>query len=379
MSKINQTNPRRCVSVVVPVYNESAFLPDHIEEIITHLTARENRYDWEIIAIDDGSTDSSGKVLDGIAKRQPNVHVLHHLHNLGLGHALRFGFSNTSGDFVVVLDVDLSYGVEHIDELLDAADQTNARIVLTSPYMRGGSISNVPWMRRILSSWGNRFLGFFAKGHFSTLTSMVRLYDGPFIRALSLKSGDMGIMPEAVYKSILLGERIAEIPGRLDWERQLGVGSARISSLRVLRQVLSTLLSGFFFRPFLFLVLPGCMIGAIAMYSDYWSLRHFIDALMELREQTGQFTFSVAFASAYAEHPHTFVMGMLFSMLSLQFIGMGMLAFQNKRYFEELYHLGSTRYRALPVRTRPEGSPTGISPSTDREKRTLRSHSTTDS
>ena len=54
---------------------------------------------------------------------------------------------------------------------------------------------------------------------------------------------------------------------------------------------------------------------------------------------------SAAVALAYAEYPHTFIVGLLSLMLAMQLIGMAMLSLQNKRYFDELFHLGSTLLR----------------------------------
>ena len=244
-------------------------------------------------------------------------------------------------------DVDLSYDVRHIEELLAKIEETRAKIVLASPYMRGGSINNVPGSRRFLSIMGNRFLKVFVKGHFSTLTSLVRIYDGPFIRSLDLRAEGMAVMPEIIHKAMVLRARIVEAPARLDWGPQLEYGQSRTSSMRVLKHVLSTVLSGFIFRPFFFLVAPGMLVGAFAAYVNIWMFVHFIGAYRELAAAGSTFAFSEAFANAFAEFPHTFIIGFLSAMVAIQLVGQGLLALQNKKYFEELFHLGSTHIRDM--------------------------------
>jgi len=335
------------ISVILPAFNEEVLLKSHLEQVHAYLATAEDRYRSEMLVINDGSIDRTGDIADQFATERENVRVLHHPRNFGLGQALKFGFANTRGDFVVVLDVDLSYDVQHIGELVDKMRESHAKIVLASPYMEGGSIRSVPWLRRTLSIAGNRFLKMFVRGHVSTLTGMVRAYDGPFIRSLDLRSTGMDIMPEAIYKALVLRASIHETPARLDWEPQLRHGQARTSSLKLLGHIMSTVLSGFFFRPFLFFVVPGLLTGLFAAYVDFWMIVHFVDAYSDLSSGKSGATVSAAFSVAYARFPHTFVTALLSTTLAIQLIGMGSIALQSKRYFEDLFHLGSTHLKDL--------------------------------
>lgn len=340
------------VSIIVPAYNEEALLIKNLTELYEYLQSPERSFTWELLIIDDGSTDSTGRLADDFARGSSNVRVLHHPSNFGLGQAFKFGFANTSGDYVITLDVDLSYDIKHIDELLAKIRETNAKIVLASPYMRGGSIKNIPLYRKILSVLGNRFLRLFVKGHFSTLTSLVRIYDGPFIRSLDLRSMGMDVMPETLYKAMVLQARIDEMPARLDWGPQLEVGDKRSSSMRIIRHVFSTIVSGFVFRPFLFFVVPGLVIGIFSLYVNFWMFVHFFEAIGEFDRSGTEYSLSSAFAAAYEAYPHTFIIGFLSLMLAIQLVGMGLIALQSKRYFEDLFHLGSTRLRELRQRVK---------------------------
>lgn len=347
---MNKLEDRPFVSVIIPAYNEEALLAKNLAELHKYLVSPERNFDWELLVVNDGSSDKTGVIANEFARTHSNVRVLHHPSNFGLGQALKFGFANTSGDYVITMDVDLSYDTRHIDELLAKIRETNAKIVLASPYMRGGTIKNVPRLRRILSILGNRFLRLFVKGHFSTLTSLVRVYDGPFIRSLDLRSMGMDVMPETLYKAMVLQARIDEMPARLDWGPQLEVGDGRTSSMRVFRHVFSTILSGFVFRPFLFFVIPGVLIGAFSLYVNFWMFVHFFEAVSALDRSGVEYSFSSAFAAAYKAYPHTFIIGFLSAMLAIQLVGMGLMALQSKTYFEDLFHLGSARLRDIRQR-----------------------------
>ena len=173
------------VTVVIPARNEEAIITATLERVVGYLHTIEERYPWEIIVVDDGSGDRTGELIDGFAATEPRVRAFHHHVNFNLGQALRYAFNNARGDYIVTLDADLSYAPEHIGALLEAAVKTGAKVVIASPYCKGGRTTAVPWMRRLLSRSSNALLSLTAKGNLSTLSGMVRCYDRPFIQALS--------------------------------------------------------------------------------------------------------------------------------------------------------------------------------------------------
>lgn len=341
------SSTRPLVSVIFPVYNEEALLREHISEVCAYTDSLADRFEFEILIVNDGSRDSTGQIADELAKEFEMVKVLHHPTNFGVGQALKFGIANTSGDYVVTMDVDLSYDVQHIDQLVDKMRDSHAKIVLASPYMKGGSISNVPTVRRVMSILGNRFLRFFSSSNASTITSMVRAYDGRFVRAMDYRSTGLDLMPETLYKAMVVRAEIAEMPARLDWGPQLKYGENRTSSMRLLKHVFSTIMSGFLFRPMFFFIIPGLLIGAFAIYADFLMFGHFFDALKEVRAEDENAPIGRALKRAYAFAPHAFVFSMLSTMMAIQLLGLGVISMQNKRNYEELYYLNATKLHAL--------------------------------
>jgi glycosyltransferase involved in cell wall biosynthesis len=302
----------------------------------------ESDYRWEMIVVNDGSTDETGELAEEFAKTRENIHVLQHRINFGLGQAFKTAFAQCKGDYVVTLDIDLSYTPEHIKILLDKIRDTRAEVVVASPYMKGGKISNVPWLRRTLSIWANRFLSIAAKGNLSTVTSMVRAYDNKFLREVNLRSRGMGINPEIIYKAILLNAFIAEIPAHLDWGPQRACEVKRRSSMKILRQTMAVLLSGFLFRPVMFFIIPGFALFLLSLYVNTWTFIHFFEHYQSFSQYTWFTTrASAAIAAAFNEAPHTFIVGGLTLMLAIQLVSLGILALQSKSYFEEIYYLGS--------------------------------------
>ena len=218
---------RPLVSVVVPAYNEAEILPTNLAELCDYLTQLEDMYQWEVIIVNDGSTDDTGALAETFAKHRPNVRVLHHRTNFRLGQALRYAFNNCRGEYVVTIDCDLSYGPEHIGRLVTELRSTNAKIVIASPYAKNGHTTNIPFFRRFLSRTANRFLAATARGHLSTLTGMVRAYDRRFLSTLNLRAMGTDINTEILYKAELLGAKVVEIPAHLDWTFSQSNGKRR--------------------------------------------------------------------------------------------------------------------------------------------------------
>ena len=345
--RADQKTNKPLVSLVVPAYNEAWILARNLSALCEYMESLEDEYRWEIILINDGSTDETGQLAEDFAGTRDNIHVIHHITNFGLGQAFQSAFNYCRGDYVLAMDLDLSYAPDHIERLLAKIRETKARVVIASPYMEGGKISNVPWLRRTLSVWANRFLSKTSRSNISTLTGMVRVYDGRFLKTLDLKSMGMDINPEIIYKAKLLEARIEEIPAHLDWKLQTTAGVKRRSSMKVMRHTMAIILSGFIFRPFLFFMLPGLALLVFALYVNAWVFLHFLDQYQNF-SQYGFFLdrASAAVGAAYKLFPHTFIVGLMSLMLAIQLIGLGVMSFQSKRYFEEIFHLGTTIYKS---------------------------------
>ena len=118
----------RTLSVVVPVYNERPTLA----EVIRRMRAVQLPLELEIIAVDDGSSDGSGQVLQAL--QDSTVRVLSHGRNQGKGAAVRTGLAAARGDLVLIQDADLEYDPEDWLRLLDPILKGKARVVYGSRF-----------------------------------------------------------------------------------------------------------------------------------------------------------------------------------------------------------------------------------------------------
>jgi glycosyltransferase involved in cell wall biosynthesis len=329
------------ISIVTPCYNEEAILQQNINSIIAYMDSKNQMYEWEILIINDGSRDNTGLIADDLVSRNKKIRAIHHPSNLNLGNALQTGFRNSKGEIIVVLDIDLSYGVEYIGQMVDKLIETTADIVIASAYMKGGKVTAVPFQRRIMSRWVNRFMSMAAQDKYYTFTGMVRAYRKSFIQSVNLKTRDYEINPEIIYKAMILRAKIVEIPAHLDWTEQNKFAGKRTSSLRVLRSFFSGLMSGFIFRPYIFFMGIGVFLMILSLYQLVWLLIQTLSFMASHNNLEGQNTFSYSLAFQFREYPQSFLVGGITFIIAIQFLSVGFLSLQNKRYFEELFHLGT--------------------------------------
>jgi glycosyltransferase involved in cell wall biosynthesis len=344
-------NKKPLVTLILPVYNEEALLSSSLKIISDYCTSEKIQHPCEILLINDGSSDNTGMMADDLAKENKLLRVIHHPVNMNLGIALQTGFRNAKGSIIVVLDIDLSYSVEHINLLIDKLLSTQADVVIASPYMKGGKVTGVPFSRKILSKTVNLLMRFASQDKFYTYTGMVRAYKTEFIKNLNLKTVNYEINPEILYKASILRARIREIPAHLDWSFQNKFGKKRTSGMRLMQTTLSSLMASFIFRPYKFFLSLGLFFLAIASYICIWIAINTTRILSTLQVDSVYFDdrISIAIGQAFRSRPHAFVLGGITLILSIQILSLGFISLQKKRYFEELFHINSKILRILKI------------------------------
>lgn len=103
------------LSIVIPLLNEDESLPELYRWIVQVMQA--NNYSYEILFIDDGSTDNSWKIISSLAEQNPAVKAIRFLRNSGKAQALHAGFRLAEGNVIITMDADLQDSPEEIPEL----------------------------------------------------------------------------------------------------------------------------------------------------------------------------------------------------------------------------------------------------------------------
>src|SRR3954467_12141299 len=123
------------VSVIVPALNEAANLP----ALAQRVDAAMRGTSYELIVVDDGSTDGTPKVCAALAQRFPLELLVRPEPQAGLSGAVLDGFARAHGDVLVVMDADLQHPPERIPALLAALEEPGVDVALGSRYAAGGT------------------------------------------------------------------------------------------------------------------------------------------------------------------------------------------------------------------------------------------------
>lgn len=329
------------LSVVVAVYNEEGIISRSLQRIVDELN-RHSEISWELICVNDGSTDGTGALMEQCTTNNSMIRVYHHRRNRGQGRALLTGFAHCRGEVIVTLDADLSYGSEYIFMLKDALFKENVEIALASPYTKGGMVKNVPFYRHFLSRMGNFYLARMSQYPISTSTCVVRAYRREVIDSLLLTSDGMELQLEILMKAAVMGFQVCEVPAKLEWdvEKLSETDFRRASKMRLLRTIRLYLLMGWLTR-------PAAIFMGISSLMLLCGLFIFIALFRRVLEHIGTHpgvswlqSASLSLQEVFQAYAYSFIIYGGIFLIGLQIFTYALLLIQNKYHFEELFRLG---------------------------------------
>lgn len=194
---------RPSISAVLPAFNEAANLERTVAglaPVLSRLSAR-----WEIVVVDDGSTDATAEVAARLAAAQWGLRLLRHPRNLGYGAALRTGFAAARHEWILLFDADGQFLPGEAERLVAAAD--GADLVAGVRAHRAD-----PWHRRAYA-WVWRALCRLVLGvRVQDINCGFKVLRTALIPSLDLRAGGALIGAELLAKASRAGARIVEVP-----------------------------------------------------------------------------------------------------------------------------------------------------------------------
>ncbi len=192
------------VSVLIAAYNEERTIATVVERV------RSVPLDIEVVAVNDGSSDSTGAVIDRLQREGKIEVAIHHPRNRGKGAAIRTAIEAASGDVIVVQDADLEYNPQEFVRLLQPIARGEADAVFGSRFLGGD--------HRVLYFWhsvGNRLLtllsNVFSNLNLSDMETGYKMVSAPLLKSLILTSNRFGFEPEITARLAQARARVWEI------------------------------------------------------------------------------------------------------------------------------------------------------------------------
>lgn len=199
----------KSVSVIVPVYNVEKYLARCLDSLLG-----QTQPDIEILVVNDGSTDTSGRIVDEYAQKYPDRIRAFHMENEGVSAARNRGVAEAEGKYLTFVDSDDYVTVDYLELMVEAAEKNHADLVVQGFRMvdeSGNVLAEVcptayipgekeEWPLRIISAWGRLFRREFWMQHNLTFPLGVRAEDAPVNLAANALAHHIQVVPRAGYQ-----------------------------------------------------------------------------------------------------------------------------------------------------------------------------------
>lgn len=315
------------VSVIAPFFNEGDVIERALSGMVESL---ENApFDWELICVNDGSTDNGFEVANNFAASDSRIKILGYQRNRGRGYALAFGAYQSKGDILVTTEIDLSWGNDIVQRLVaKLVEEPDLNIVIASPNLPGGGYKNVPFKRIFLSKLGNQIIRRAQGSAITMYTGMTRAYTADCFKGIPIDEFGKEFHLDVAQKAMALGYSIAEISCVLEWKDKtlLRPGAKpRKSSSKISALMKTHLLFAIAAAPFRYLI--PMAIGTLSLST---------------------ILVVVALINYLSDRPSLLliVLASVFGLISISIFGFALNSFQNIKIRDEIWKVRS----ALPKR-----------------------------
>lgn len=201
------------LSIVIPAYNEEDRIALTLEKIDNFF--KDKNYDVEVIVVDDGSIDNTIEVANqSVLAKKGKLKIIKNGINKGKGFSIKNGITNSSGNYILFTDADLSTPIEEVDKLFNFINN-GYDIVIGSRALKGSNVKvHQPWYREIMGKIFNFFIKVLLMGAFHDTQCGFKLFKTSIAKEItpSLRTSGFSFDVEMLYIARKKGYKIKEAP-----------------------------------------------------------------------------------------------------------------------------------------------------------------------
>jgi dolichol-phosphate mannosyltransferase len=216
------------LSLVMPARNEEGCIATTLMKFTDFLSAE--RIDFEIVVVDDGSTDATAEILHSLSLSRPQIVPVTNTGRHGFGMAIRFGLAQITGDAVAIVMADGSDSPEDLLKYYNKL-QEGYDCVFGSRFIRGSRVIDYPRHKLLLNRMANGFIRILFGLNFNDITNAFKCYRREVITAIQpLISPHFNLTVEMPLKALVRGYSFAIVP--ITWtNRAAGVSKLKIKEM----------------------------------------------------------------------------------------------------------------------------------------------------
>lgn len=218
--------PRNAVTIVVPCYHEAGTLPYLANTLRSVRASLADRYDVQVILVDDASRDGTWDVMTSLFGTERDTRCYRHEQNRGVAAAILTGIRHATTPIVCSIDCDCTYDPHELRTMLPLLTD-DVDVVTASPYHPAGTVRNVPAWRLVLSRTASRLYRMVFRHQLHTYTSCFRVYRRSAVTGVRVRRGGFIGVAEMLGNMELAGASIVEYPTTLE-ARLLGYSKMRV-------------------------------------------------------------------------------------------------------------------------------------------------------
>ncbi len=218
------------ISIVIPSHNEEENLHDLLRELLPVLDEHVETRDYELVIVNDNSTDSTGSLIDYLSRTNPRIKAVHRNTSPGFGNAVKEGFRNASGDIVIPVMGDLSDDPKDIPKLVRKIHE-GYDIAYGSRFIEGGATDGYPPVKMAANRAFNNLVRLLFGIKHKDITNAFKAYRKEVLESIgidNLEANGFDLTVEIPMKAHIMGFSSAEVP--VTWhDREKGEAKLKLS------------------------------------------------------------------------------------------------------------------------------------------------------